>query len=59
MDKDLGDGGPRFWSVFRRKASFFYVVFDDSQDRTDYQTTYEESGMEETWLRFIRGALYH
>ena len=41
--KDLGDGGLAFLGRYsEEEAEFpFSVVFDDSQDRTDYQITYE------------------
>ena len=41
--KDLGDGGLAFLGRYSEgEAEFpFSVVFDDSQDRTDYQITYE------------------
>lgn len=48
--KDLGDGGIAFLGLYSEgEAEFpFSVVFDDSQDRTDYQLLMKESGMEKT-----------
>ena len=44
--KDLGDGGIAFLGLYSEgEAEFpFSVVFDDSEDRTDYQITYEGIG---------------
>ena len=44
--KDLGDGGMAFLGLYSEGEDEFpfSVVFNDSQDRTDYQITYEEIG---------------
>ena len=44
--KDLGDGGIAFLGRYSEgKDEFpFSVIFEDSQDRTDYQITYEGIG---------------
>ena len=44
--KDLGDGGIAFLGLYSEgEGEFpFSVVFDDSEDRTDYQITYEGIG---------------
>ena len=44
--KDLGDGGIAFLGLYSEGEDEFpfSVVFDDSQDRTDYQITYEGIG---------------
>ena len=44
--KDLGDGGVAYLGLYSEgEAEFpFSVVFDDSQERTDYQITYEGIG---------------
>ena len=44
--KDLGDGGIAFLGLYSEgEAEFpFSVVFDDSEERTDYQITYEGIG---------------
>jgi len=41
--KDLGDGGMAFLGLYSEGEDEFpfSVVFNDSQDRTDYQITYE------------------
>ena len=40
--KDLGNDGIAFLGLYSEEDEFpFSVVFDDSQDRTDYQITYE------------------
>ena len=43
--KDLGNDGIAFLGLYSEEDEFpFSVVFDDSQDRTDYQITYEGIG---------------
>ena len=44
--KDLGDGGVAYLGLYSEgEAEFpFSVVLDDSQERTDYQITYEGIG---------------
>ena len=44
--KDLGDGGVAYLGLYSEGESEFpfSVVFDDSQERTDYQITYEGIG---------------
>ena len=44
--KDLGDGGVAYLGLYSEgEAEFpFSIVFDDSQERTDYQITYEGIG---------------
>ena len=44
--KNLGDGGVAYLGLYSEgEAEFpFSVVFDDSQERTDYQITYEGIG---------------
>lgn len=43
--KDLGNDGIAFRGLYSEEDEFpFSVVFDDSQDRTDYQITYEGIG---------------
>ena len=43
--KDLGNDGIAFLGLYSEEDEFpFSVVFDDSQDRTDYQMTYEGIG---------------
>ena len=48
--KNLDDGGVAYLGLYSEgEAEFpFSVVFDDSQERTDYQITYEESEMGKT-----------
>ena len=43
--KDLGNDGIAFLGLYSEEDEYpFSVVFDDSQDRTDYQITYEGIG---------------
>ncbi len=56
--KDLRRRWNHFLGLSEEGGFPFSVVFDDNQDRADYQITYEGIGVEETGLDLFRCSIH-